>query len=328
MTSRHFNIAVVMATFRRPEMLLRCLGCLAKQTVPSSLFEVIVVSDGPDESTEKSIASFTLRHPGMHLRFCALPVKSGPAAARNAGWQFADAQLIAFTDDDCMPSETWLENYLNAAKEAEANFAFTGQVVVPVPNLPTDYEKNIAGLETADFVTANCCCPKHILKQVGGFDTRFEAAWREDSDLHFNLLKNGVKLQKIDNAVVVHPVRPAPWGVSLREQKKSMFNALLFKKHPAYYRQLIAAGPVWRYYMIILSFLLAVIAFTGGANTAGTLFLILWLSGVLRFMFLRLNGTAKTPSHVAEMFVTSLIIPFTSIFWTLYGSMKYKVLFL
>ncbi|RYG43990.1 MAG: glycosyltransferase [Chitinophagaceae bacterium] len=55
MTSRHFDIAVVMATFRRPEMLLRCLSCLAKQTVSSSLFEVIVVSDGPDESTEKSI---------------------------------------------------------------------------------------------------------------------------------------------------------------------------------------------------------------------------------------------------------------------------------
>ncbi len=328
MTDKHFDIAVVMATYCRPDLLLRCLRNLALQTLPPDSFQVIVVSDGPDEHTKQQVDMFARKHPHLNLHFCMLPVKSGPAAARNAGWQFAQAQLIAFTDDDCIPDPEWLESYLKAAQCSVGDFTFTGSVQVPISHPPTDYEKNISGLATADFITANCCCPKYILAKVGGFDPRFEAAWREDSDLHFKLLKYGAKIHKVTSASVVHPVRSAPWGISLKEQRKSMFNALLFKKHPGHYRRLIRNKPVWRYYVITLSCLLACIAFALDLITIGILFLLIWLSGVFHFTWLRLTGTRKSLSHVTEMFVTSIIIPFTSIFWTLYGSIKYKVFFL
>ena len=47
------------------------------------------------------------------------------------------------------------------------------------------------------------------LAAVGGFDERFRAAWREDSDLLFTLLERGGRVVPIPAAIVVHPVRTA-----------------------------------------------------------------------------------------------------------------------
>jgi hypothetical protein len=66
-----------------------------------------------------------------------------------------------------------------------------------------------------------------------------------------------LKVLKVPDVVVVHPVRPAAWGVSLRQQRKSQFDALLFKKHPALYRRRIRARPPLDYYGMVLSFLAA-----------------------------------------------------------------------
>ena len=70
-------------------------------------------------------------------------------------------------------------------------------------------------------------------------------AWREDSDLEFRLLQQGIPIWRLQNALVIHPVRKASWGVSLKEQKKGMFNALLYKKYPGLYRKKIQPRPGW-----------------------------------------------------------------------------------
>src|SRR5690606_10619854 len=104
---------------------------------------------------------------------------------------------------------------------------------------------------TAEFVTANCFVRRTVLEAVGGFDERFRAAWREDSDLHFVMLERGLKLMKVPAAVVVHPVRPARWGVCLRIQRKSQYDALLYKKHPELYRRRIGPNRPRDYYAIV-----------------------------------------------------------------------------
>jgi hypothetical protein len=205
--------------------------------------------------------------------------------------------------------------------------AVTGQVIVPLPPSPTDYERNEAGLETAEFVTANCFCRRCILEMLDGFDERFPAAWREDSDLHFRLLERGAKLRKEPAAIVVHPVRRACWGVSLRMQCKSQFDALLYKKHPALYRRRIRRLPPLDYYAIVLSFVVALVATTLGAWIACVLAVVVW--GVLtgRFLRRRLRDASHAPGHILEMLVTSLLIPFLSIFWRLRGAVKFRVWF-
>src|SRR5207249_4945767 len=151
-----------------------------------------------------------------------------------------------------IPTPEWLRAGL--AQFRDGVIGVTGRVVVPLPQLPSDYERDAAGLEHGEFVTANCFYRRDALAAVGGFDERFTAPWREDSDLFFSLLERRARDHPerrfvwARDAVVIHPVRPAPWGVSLGQQRKAMFNALLFKKHPRLYRQRVQPAPPWHYY--------------------------------------------------------------------------------
>lgn len=320
-------VSIVIPTFRRPALLARCLHALIHQSFPQHKYEIIVVTDGPDEMTCSAIKQPAIVTPMIHVY--SLPCKKGPAAARNFGWQKATGTFILFTDDDCIPHKDWIQSFYTAhMQRAQSVVAFTGQVVVPCPDQPTDYEKNIVWLEKADFVTANCACTKQALEQTGGFDEAFTMAWREDSDLHFKLIDHGIPIYGIQSAIVTHPVRKACWGISLKEQKKSMFNALLYKKYPGLYKQKIRKRPLWNYYAIALSFIIGVIAALLHSNQIMIIAFITWLLLIAQFTIKRLNGTRHTLEHIAEMVITSILIPFLSIYWTLYGSLKFKTLLL
>jgi glycosyltransferase involved in cell wall biosynthesis len=319
------KISVVIPTYRRSALLARCLEALSNQSFDKSEYEVIVVSDGPDESTAKIVTEFFIADK-LDVRYFFLDKKKGPAAARNLGWLRAEGSLIAFTDDDCLPASSWL-SHLWKAYNGETLIAFSGKVKVPIPGKPTDYEKNTANLETASFITANCCCTKMALEQTGGFDERFLMAWREDSDLEFKLMLRHIPVMKLDDALVIHPVRKAQWGVSIREQKKGMFNALLYKKFPQLYRQKIQRLPAWDYYLIVL----LMISFVAGVFINKIMMGIsLLLCGILftRLIIKRLSATSLAFNHVLEVIATSLVIPFLSVYWQLYGAWRYRVLFL
>jgi GT2 family glycosyltransferase len=318
------KISVVIPTFKRPYLLRKCLSSLAKQNFVAEDYEVLIVSDGPDEITMKLVGEFVAGNKNFFLH--QMPIKRGPAAARNYGWQKANGILIAFTDDDTLPDPDWLHDIWKAYN-GEKEIAFTGRVKVPLHDPPTDFEKNTAGLETAEFVTANCCCSKAALEKVGGFDERFEMAWREDSDLHFKLILSEIPIVRLENALVVHPARSAPWGVSIKEQKKGMFNALLYKKYPLLYRQKIQPAPPWNYYVMVMCVLLFIIALCTGNKSLQLLSSLVWMVFFMNFSYTRLIDTATTPAHVAEMIITSACIPFISIYWQLYGAWRYKVLF-
>lgn len=202
----------------------------------------------------------------------------------------------------------------------------SGRIVVPLSGEPTDYDRDTAGLEGAEFVTANCFCRRDVLQTVGGFDERFAAAWREDSDLQFALIRSGRRIVRAERAVVVHPVRPAAWGVSLTQQRKSLFDALLYKKHPRLYRKRIRARPPVNYYAMVSLIALAIVAAELHHTRAVVAAACGWIVLYAHFA-MRLRGTSHAPCHVAEMIVTSVLIPPLSVYWRLYGAWKFRVLF-
>jgi GT2 family glycosyltransferase len=319
-------VSVVVPTYRRPELLGRCLTALAAQDMPTENYEILVADDADDEATRRQVETFAAQVKCV-VRYLPVKTAHGPAAARNVGWRAARAPIVAFTDDDTVPQSAWLTSGVGALRRDAELAAVTGQVIVPLPDRPTDYERNEAGLGGAEFVTANCFCRRDVLESLGGFDERFTSAWREDSDFHFRLLGRGAKLMKVPAAEVVHPVRPAPWGISLRMQRKSMFDALLYKKHPALYRKHIWRTPPLDYYLIVLCVAAALIAAVVGKLVVASLTAVLWAGLMIRFLGRRLRDTSHSPAHILEMLVTSLFIPFLSVFWRLYGAVKFRVWF-
>ena len=141
------------------------------------------------------------------------------------------------------------------------------------------------------------------------------------------MVERGGRIVEAPDAVVVHPVRPASWGVSLRQQRKSLFDALLYKKHPSLYRQRIRPGRPWDYYAIVAAVASAGLGAWLGSGTLAWTATACWGLLTARFCFRRLSRTSLAPGHVAEMVVTSIVIPFLSVFWRLYGAWKFRVRF-
>lgn len=323
------GVSVVIPTYNRNRLLIRCLQAVEEQNYPPDRIEVIVCDDACASSTRTVVECLATIVP-YTLRYLPITGSQGPAAARNRGWEVARYEAIAFTDDDTVPEAEWLTEGIRALEGA---LAVAGRVIVPLPTNPTDYEKNEAGLQRTEFVTANCFVRRSVLRQLDGFDERFTAAWREDSDLHFRILSlpRSPSLQNIvrcESARVRHPIRPARWGISVFQQKKSMFNALLFAKHPTLFQQRIEAGPPLGYYLASLSCCVAVIGLylgeSGIAGIAGGL----WLGSTGKFCWRRLKGTSRRLSHLAEMALTSIAIPPIAIFWRLVGAWRYRVPYL
>lgn len=309
------------------------------QVYPAGEYEIIVVDDAGCEHTREVVEDYAARAkqappgqqgrkgPSAPQRICYLAATEtqGPAAARNLGWRNAQGQFIAFTDDDCIPKPDWLKEGVAALMSGLDGAS--GRIIVPLSGRPTDYEKNTSLLSESEFVTANCFYRRSALEAVGGFDESFKMAWREDSELFFRLLENSYKLGRAPGARVVHPVRPARWGVSLSEQRKSLYNALLFKKYRSLYRTRIQPLPPIRYYLIVLSALVGAAALLLGSRGAALGAGLVWLLLTLQFAWQRLRQTRRTPGHVFEMLVTSMLIPPLSVYWRLAGAWRYRVLF-
>ena len=200
----------------------------------------------------------------------------------------------------------------------------------PCRDRPTDYERDAAGLEGAEFVTANCFCRRDVLEAVGGFDERFAAAWREDSDLHFTLLGTRLPDRAGPRRGRRPPGPPGPLGRQPPAAAQEPVRRPPVQEAPASYT---AGGSGPRPPGIITRWSaasrrlrssaalgspgdrLAAAVALGGADRPGS------ASGDC-------GDTSTTPGTCAEMAVTSALIPPLSVFWRLYGALKFRVLFL
>ena len=223
---------VVIPSLGRPSLAV-LLDTLLAQPLPGRVF---VVYDRPGAGTLPAL-------PSADERVQVLAGRGwGPAAARNAGWRASRADWVAFLDDDVIVDSRWAEDLAGDLEGAgDQVAAVQGQVEVPLPQhrRPTDWERNVAGLETSRWITADLAVRRRALVEVGGFDERFPRAYREDADLALRLADRGLDLA-MGRRRVRHPVPPASWSVSLAKQRGNADDALMGRLHGRHWRP--AAG--------------------------------------------------------------------------------------
>ncbi|OZI75774.1 glycosyltransferase family 2 protein [Bordetella genomosp. 2] len=319
-------VSVVVPTYRRPQLLERCLQALLAQDFPADAYEIIVCDDADSPQTRRQVRELAAAAGGAPaLRYLAATGTRGPAAARNLGWRHARGRIIAFTDDDTIADPDWLGQGVLALRPGIQ--AAAGRTDMPIPEIPTDYERDAAGLTRSEFITANCFVRRGALEEVGGFDQRYTMAWREDSDLFFALLERGMEVVRAPAARVLHPLRPAPFAAGLGMQKKVMFDVLLYRKYPRLYRARVRQGPPWFYLSVALSLVAALAAAAAGYWIAAAVLGGIWLALTGYFFARRLAGVSHAPWHVAELALTSAAIPLLSIGWRLVGAARYGARF-
>lgn len=227
------KFSVVVPTYERHHQLADLMACLQAQIERD--FEVILV----DQSAKRWLGADDLY--GFPLTYYHSPVK-GAVRARNTGAMLGQGEIVAFVDDDCLPKENWLLN-------ARAYFSDAG--VVGIEGLiesdhladPDWRPVTNVGFEGIGFMTANLFVRAAAFQFLGGFDLQFDRPhFREDTDFGWRMLDMGT-VPYAKDVRVFHPAQPRALERESAGARAKFFqkDALLYQKHPEFYRNLFFA---------------------------------------------------------------------------------------
>jgi GT2 family glycosyltransferase len=194
---------------------------------------VIVVDDGSSDATQHVLTREARRG---ELRLCIPPPvsRAGPASARNRGWRLARAPVVAFTDDDCVPTPTWLATLLRATRSHP-------EAIVRGRTLPNPAEAHALGsfaktvqinAPSPHYETCNVAYPRPLLERIGGFDESFGAGAGEDSDLGCRAVQAGGSPAFAPDAVVHHAVITRRPRAALGEALHATERVGAYKRNP------------------------------------------------------------------------------------------------
>ncbi len=124
-----FDITVVIPTYNSEKRLPAVLDRLSQQANLDNIrWEVIVCDNGSTDDTATIVRRYQQNWPiesPLHYRFAT---KQGAASARQLGVESAAGELIAFLDDDNLPSQDWLAQADRFAKAYPKAGAFGSQI--------------------------------------------------------------------------------------------------------------------------------------------------------------------------------------------------------
>jgi histidinol-phosphate phosphatase family protein len=302
------------------------------RTCLRALLPALAAGDGPlpervllvDDRADRTQPLVQTRHLGpLAARVEVLEgPATGPAAARNRGWRAARAEWVAFLDDDVVPPPGWRAS-LAADLEALGDdvAGSQGRIRVPLPRHrpPTDWERNVAGLEHAGWATADMAYRRLALARAGGFDERFPRAYREDADLGLRLTRAGLRIVE-GRRTVLHPVGAAGPAVSIAKQAGNADDALMRALHGRHWRERagIPRGRRRRHLATVGAGLTAVVALPF-RRTWAALAAVAWVTGTAELAAARILPGPRTRDEVVTMAWTSAAMPFAAAFWWLRG---------
>jgi GT2 family glycosyltransferase len=230
--------SVVIPTFDRHELLDESLACLRSQNERD--FEVVIVDQTPVLWPRRN-EDF-----GFPMKYIHSTVK-GAARARNTGAFHARGAVLAFTDDDCRPTPSWLR----AARPYFASpdtQAVEGLIESDHHDDPLFRPVTNVGFEGYGFMTANLLVRARTFHRLGGFDLDFDRPhFREDTDLGWRLQEHGA-VPFARDVRVFHPAQPRSCPRESAVERARFFekDALLFRKHPEKYHRLFMAEGHWK----------------------------------------------------------------------------------
>lgn len=236
----HLTASIIVCSYNGAGHLAQTIRALQQQSYPKHLYGIVVVDDGSTDQTAdiaKSLGVQVERH----------ATNQGIGVARNTGLKSAKGEIIAFTDDDCLPDSGWLENLLKPYVSPEV-MATAGRTVAVTSATPTERYMDVSGYGnpapystrtntspisrlfnyTHEMIaplhssltdgqaleaiyTLNASYRAKALRAIGGFDSTLRAA--EDSDVSARLYETFPESRIVfaSQAIVGHRHRNKLW---------------------------------------------------------------------------------------------------------------------
>ena len=240
---RAVDVSIVVATCGRSENLRELLEALLRSDCPSRLsWDIWIVDNNSRDETAALVASFSEREPRMHYLFEGA---QGKSHALNRGVQQAGGNILAFTDDDCIPDPHWVEN-IGAAFAADSKLGLVGgrvELFNPDDHPTTTRTWGDRRLVTSPsdvfslIIGCNMAVRSDLLRAIGDFDPlncpgSSKDAVFEDIDYVYRAFKNGARIEYRPEILLYHNHgRRSDSDVANVQRKYARGRGSFFAKH-------------------------------------------------------------------------------------------------
>jgi len=106
---KNSSVTAVIPAFRSEKVVIRAIESVLSQSSPVD--EIIVVDDASDDGTVQVVRDFAINHP--QIRLIVNNQNLGPGQSRNAAWNLATSEYLAFLDAD----DTWHPKKIELQRE-------------------------------------------------------------------------------------------------------------------------------------------------------------------------------------------------------------------
>jgi glycosyltransferase involved in cell wall biosynthesis len=197
------SISVIIPCYCCSEVLPRAVDSVLKQSLLPC--EIILIDDAsPDQGkTRKCIEDMLaqpIAHQGIEIRAIFLEINLGPGGARNAGWDIARGELIAFLDAD----DSWAPDKLSIQSKwmlFHPDFGMSFHDTCHIadlklydPNAPIRYRE----IKRAELLIKNMI-PTRSVMLLNRAEFRFHSNMRyaEDYRLWLDIKSAGVRVSRL-----------------------------------------------------------------------------------------------------------------------------------
>lgn len=195
-------LSVIIPSYNPGRVMEDCLNSLENQNTDKT-FEVIVI----DSSTDGTSRLVEEKFPEVNLH--TFSERKFPGDAFNFGISVARGEIIAFIGADCKAESNWVEEIVKAHEapypaiggaigngnpESYVGWAaYFTELNLWMPGTPEGWQEDIG--------SAGMSYKRAVFEKYGGF---LESVYCSDTDFHWRLVKNDIRLRFIPSIVITH----------------------------------------------------------------------------------------------------------------------------
>lgn len=197
-------VSIVIPVWKGGEGFATCLSAAVSSVKPPH--EVIVVADGEGDGVWRKAET-------AGIRVIKIPIRGGPARARNVGAKAARSPIIFFVDADVVIPSTALGAILETFSGDPSLAALIGSYddapieanfLSQYKNLFHHYIHQHASPEASTFWGACGAIRRNVFLAIGGFDENYLRPSIEDIELGYRLRDAGHRIRLVPTLQVKH----------------------------------------------------------------------------------------------------------------------------
>lgn len=224
------RVDVCVCTYRRPQLAAAARSVFA-QRLPRGVRLRLIVADNDDEPSAAPLVEALAAAAPFPVRYLHAPARN-ISLARNACLDAADADWLAFLDDDETAAQNWIDRLLARARAERLDAVFGPAIAVYPPETPRwiregDYHTNRQELRHGEVQTGYTCnaLVRWTRPETRALRFRLEKGRTggEDTDFFYRLWRSGGRMGLADDARVFDKVDPKRLTAAWLRRRK--FNA-------------------------------------------------------------------------------------------------------